>query len=265
MYETGLVLGLCKSAGWSNMKLDSNSQTSVLASGASVAAANPCANCDVKSRAICAVLDSSELSELAKVNRHRSLGAGDCLFFEGDQNEAYYVVMEGSLKLYKLLADGRRQVTGFLFKGDFLGLTYADEHSVTVEALESVKLCQMPRSTFEGLVSGSQPLGRKLLQVASKGIASAQEQMLLLGRKTAQERLASFLLWLSARADERGDSPTRLDVPMSRTDMGDYLGLTVETVSRTVTKLKTSGVIHLADKGMIEIKDLDRLEDLAAG
>ncbi len=251
------------------MKVESNSRTGTLTSGASngasVGAVNPCSDCDVKSRAVCAALDDSELNELAKVNRHRSLGAGDCLFFEGDPNEAYYVVMDGSLKLYKLLADGRRQVTGFLFKGDFLGLAFADEHSVTAEALETAKLCQMPRSTFEVLVGDSQPLGRKLLQVASRGIASAQEQMLLLGRKTAQERLASFLLWLSARAEERGDSSTVLSVPMSRTDMGDYLGLTVETVSRTVTKLKTSGVIHLGDKGMIQIVDLDRLEDIAAG
>lgn len=265
MYETGLLTGLGKSAGWSGMKTVSDAGMEVRSGGGAVGDPNPCANCDVRSRAICAALDNSELAELASVNRDKSLETGECLFFEGDPNEAYYVVMNGSLKLYKLLADGRRQVTGFLFKGDFLGLTFADEHSVTAEALEGVKLCQMPRSTFEMLVGDSQPLGRKLLQVANRGIASAQEQMLLLGRKTAQERLASFLLWLSARAEDRGDSATKLYVPMSRTDMGDYLGLTVETVSRTVTKLKTAGVIHLADKGIIEIKDLDRLEDIAAG
>ncbi len=247
------------------MKMVSDLGVEVRSGGVAIGADNPCAGCDVRSRAICAVLNDSELSEIANVNRRKSLDAGECLFFEGDASEAYYVVMQGSLKLYKLLADGRRQVTGFLFKGDFLGLTFADEHSVTAEALEGVNLCQMPRSAFEVLVTDSQPLGRKLLQVASKGIASAQEQMLLLGRKTAQERLASFLLWLSARAEERGDSPTKLHVPMSRTDMGDYLGLTVETVSRTVTKLKTSGVIHLGDKGIIEILDADRLDDIAAG
>lgn len=247
------------------MKMISDAGMECRSGGISIGSAEACSNCDVRARAICAALDNSELAELASVNRDRVLEAGECLFFEGDPNEAYYVVLEGSLKLYKLLADGRRQVTGFLFKGDFLGLTFADEHSVTAEALENVKLCQMPRSTFEMLAEDSQPLGRKLLQVATRGIASAQEQMLLLGRKTAQERLASFLLWLSARAEDRGDSPTKLAVPMSRTDMGDYLGLTVETVSRTVTKLKTSGVIHLADKGMIELRDLDRLEDIAAG
>ncbi|MBD3666609.1 MAG: helix-turn-helix domain-containing protein [Parvibaculaceae bacterium] len=234
-------------------------------SGAS-GVANPCADCDVRSRAICDVLDNAELTELSRVNRRRELDAGDCIFFEGDPTDAYYVVIDGSLKLYKLLPDGRRQVTGFLFKGDFLGLAeFAGEHTLTAEALEPVEVCQMPREKFDLFTTDSQPLSKKLLQLATRGIVSAQEQMLLLGRKTAQERLASFLLWMSARAEERGDDPDRLSVPMSRTDMGDYLGLTVETVSRTITKLKTSGVISLADKGIIEIKDHDRLEDLSAG
>jgi len=164
---------------------------------------NSCANCDVRSRAVCGVLSASDLSILSRTNRRRTLSAGDCIFFEGDEAEAYYVVIEGSLKLYKLLSDGRRQVTGFLFKGDFVGHAFKDDHSFTAEALEGVKLCQMPRRKFELFLNDNQPLGRKLLQVATMGLVSAQEQMLLLGRKTAQERLASFLIWMSARAEER--------------------------------------------------------------
>ncbi len=247
------------------MKTVSQMQTEVRSGCGSASVVNACSDCSVRSRAICAVLDNSELAELSKVNRHRSLGAGDCLFFEGDPTEAYYVVTDGALKLYKLLPDGRRQVIGFLFKGDFLGATFSEEHAFTVEALTPTELCQMPREKFELFVNDSQPLGRKLLQVATNGLASAQEQMLLLGRKTAQERLASFLVWMSARAEERGDDGDHLGVPMSRTDMGDYLGLTVETVSRTITKLKTSGVISLAERGYIEIRNRDRLEEIAEG
>ena len=242
------------------------SSSEATASGCSVMhAQNPCANCDVRSRAVCGVLSDSELSKLARVNRRRELEAGDCIFFEGDEAEAYYIVVEGALKLYKLLSDGRRQVTGFLFKGDFVGLAFKDDHSFTAEALGHSRLCQMPRHKFELFLNESMPLGRKLLQVATNGIVSAQEQMLLLGRKTAQERLASFLIWMSVRAEERGEDYSRLAVPMSRTDMGDYLGLTVETVSRTMTKLKTRGVIALPDRGVVEIINHDLLEEIAAG
>lgn len=246
------------------MKTISNLSSDTRVASGTVDVPNPCAGCDVRARAVCAVLNNAELGELARVNRHKELDAGDCLFFEGDPTEAYYVVMGGSLKLYKLLADGRRQVTGFLFKGDFVGLAFNSGHSFTAEALEHAKLCQMPKEKFELFLTDSQPLGRKLLQVATAGVVSAQEQMLLLGRKTAQERLASFLLWMSARAEERGEDASRLAIPMSRTDMGDYLGLTVETVSRTMTKLKTKGVISLLDRGIIEILDQDALEDMAA-
>ncbi|MEQ9518514.1 MAG: helix-turn-helix domain-containing protein [Parvibaculum sp.] len=247
------------------MKTVSQVQTEFRAGCGSASVGNPCAGCSVRSRAICAVLDNAALAELSKVNRHRALDAGDCLFFEGDPAEAYYVVTDGALKLYKLLPDGRRQVIGFLFKGDFLGHTFSVEHSFTVEALSVTELCQMPKDKFELFAIESQPLGRKLLQIATNGLASAQEQMLLLGRKTAQERLASFLVWLSARAEERGEDGDHLGVPMSRTDMGDYLGLTVETVSRTITKLKTSGIISLSERGYIEIKNRDRLEEIAEG
>ncbi len=246
------------------MKTVANLSPDARVGSGTIDVADPCVDCDVRSRAVCAVLNNAELSELARVNRRKALDAGDCIFFEGDEAEAYYVVMDGSLKLYKLLADGRRQVTGFLFKGDFVGLTFNSGHAFTAEALEGAQLCQMPKEKFELFLSDSQPLSRKLLQVATAGIVSSQEQMLLLGRKTAQERLASFLVWMSARAEERGDDRSRLLVPMSRTDMGDYLGLTVETVSRSMTKLKTKGVISLSDRGVIEILDHDVLEEMAA-
>lgn len=246
------------------MKTILNHNADVRVGSGTVDVANPCANCDVRARAVCGVLNNSELTELSRVNRRKGLDAGDCLFFEGDDSDAYYVVMGGSLKLYKLLSDGRRQVIGFLFKGDFLGLPFNGAHSFTVEALEGANLCQMPKEKFELFVADSHALSRKLVQVSTAGIVSAQEQMLLLGRKTAQERLASFLIWMSVRADERGDDAIRLLIPMSRTDMGDYLGLTVETVSRTMTKLKTQGVISLLDRGIIEIVDPDALEEMAA-
>lgn len=226
----------------------------------------PCANCDVRTRAVCSALSNDELLELSAHSRHRMIEAGETVFFEGDPTDSYYVVLGGALKLYKLLADGRRQITGFLFKGDFLGLAYCTDHSFSAEALKDSKLCQLPKSQFETVADESSALGRRLLSIATTGVACAQEQMLLLGRKTAAERVASFLLWLSSAQGRSEKDPADLvSVPMSRADMADYLGLTVETVSRTVTKLKTASLIRLREQNGIEICRRAELEAIAAG
>lgn len=228
-------------------------------------AANPCVDCEVRSRAVCAVLSDDELRGLARITHSEHLKAGETLFFEGDAAGDCFIVQAGALKLYKLLPDGRRQVTGFLFKGDFLGLQPGEECRYTAEALEPVEACAIPGDKMETLVADYPKLANRLLNLASMELAAAQDQMLLLGRKTAQERIATFLLWLSERARQRGEAANPVRVPMSRSDMGDYLGLTVETVSRTITKLKTSGVISLKQGNRIELTDRDMLEALAGG
>ena len=226
---------------------------------------NPCVSCEVRSRAICAVLTDTELADLGRVTEPASLHLGDALFLEGDAAGACFIVQSGALKLYKLLPDGRRQITGFLFKGDFLGMAPGDEYTYTAEELEPTKACAVPRERMAGLVADYPKLANRLLNVAAMELAAAQDQMMLLGRKTARERIASFMLWLSDRARERGDSANPVRVPMSRSDMGDYLGLTVETVSRTITKLKTSGLISLKEGNRIELSDREMLEALASG
>lgn len=230
------------------------------------AAANgvrPCVACEARGLAVCGALSDHDLAELSDVSRKRTLEAGDPLFFEGDEPGAYYVVRDGAIKLYKLMEDGRRQVVGFLFKGDMIGETYRPTYNFTAEAMEQTELCQLSKDKFEFFIDGSAALSRRLLTLASSGVADAQNQMLLLGRKTAKERLASFLLWMSEHAVERGDDPLHLYVPMSRADIGDYLGLTIETVSRTITKLKKDGIIELGDRSLIHIKNLSGLKMLA--
>ncbi|MBV1885460.1 MAG: helix-turn-helix domain-containing protein [Parvibaculaceae bacterium] len=226
---------------------------------------SPCASCDVRHRAVCGSLNNGELTELSNHSRHKDVGTGDCMVFEGDELNAYYVVMNGAFKLYKLLSDGRRQITGFAFKGDFVGLPYQADYEVTVEALGASKLCQLPKETFEGLSVKAPPLGQRLVKLMATNLAASEDHMLLLGRKTAMERVASFLIWMSCRAQARGESASELDVPMSRTDMGDYLGLTVETVSRTFTKLRKVGAITLGERNRLTINDLEALQDLADG
>lgn len=228
-------------------------------------ATSPCVNCDVRTRAVCAVLNDEELASLARFSRTMTCDAGETLFFEGDETADCFIVKRGALKLYKLMHDGRRQIIGFLFQGDFLGFGPSSEYQYTAEALEPVETCSLRTERMRELVSVYPKLSNRLLNLASLELATAQEQMLLLGRKSAQERVASFLLWLSRRAADRHVTAHLVQVPMSRADMGDYLGLTMETVSRAMTKLKTTGVIGLKPGNRVQIKDMDMLVAIASG
>jgi CRP/FNR family transcriptional regulator len=174
-------------------------------------------------------------------------------------------VTAGAVKVYKLLADGRRQMTGFLFPGDFLGLANEKTYAYSAEAITHTMLCRFPRRKLQRLLEEYPKMEHRLLAMASHELAAAQEQMLLLGRKTAREKIASFLLMLSRRATQRGQAGDPVSVPMSRNDIGDYLGLTTETVSRAFTQLKQSGSINLLQGGKVKLADRDRLESIAEG
>jgi CRP/FNR family transcriptional regulator len=174
-------------------------------------------------------------------------------------------MVEGAVKLYKLLPDGRRQITGFLFPGDFLGVALNQTYAYSAEAMTDVRLCRFPRQRMEGLLRDLPKLEHRLLERAGNELVAAQEQMLLLGRKTARERLASFLLSLSARAAKRGQPASPLNLPMSRADIADFLGLTTETVSRTFTQFKKAGVIGLPGQSLVELLQPDALAALAEG
>jgi CRP/FNR family transcriptional regulator len=227
--------------------------------------ASPCAACSVRQLTICAALAADELSELSAIMSSVELGPGDPLFHEADEADYVFNVTAGMMKIYKLLPDGRRQVTGFLFPGDFLGLANQGEYAYSGEAVGPATLCRFPRRKLETLLERFPQLERRLLGMASNELAAAQEQMLLLGRKTAREKIASFLLMLSRRAQRRGQKGNPVNVLMSRTDIGDYLGLTTETVSRTFTQLKSAGTITLLAAGKVQVDSLESLEDLAEG
>ncbi len=202
---------------------------------------------------------------MGRIARTIDLAPHQNVFFESDDADNLFVLISGALKLYKLLPDGRGQIIGFLFSGDLLGLAFNDVYQYTAEALLPCRLCRLPRTQIEALLEDLPKLGNRLLNLASTEMATAQNQMLLLGRKTAKERLASFLLQLAERATTRGESETLLRLPMSRGDIGDFLGLTVETVSRTVTKLKSDGLIALREGNVIEMRDRQGLQDIANG
>jgi CRP/FNR family transcriptional regulator len=188
------------------------------------------------------------------------------VFHEGDPAKRVFMVTHGALKLYTLLADGRRQITGFMFPGDFLGVSVDEEYAFTVEALEDSELWWFSRDMFDRFISEHPQVERELYRLAANELAEAQRQMVLLGRKSARERLASFFLSLLERAERASGTPeTRFDLPMSRIDIADYLGLTKETVSRMLAELRTLGLIRLQAQNRVEVLDRERLKAVASG
>lgn len=190
-----------------------------------------------------------------------TLDAGDTLFSQGDPALSVYTLTEGMLKTYKILSDGRRQVTGFHMPGDFVGTSFEEFHGFTAEAVEDCRVCAFPVRRFDDFVEDHQPMERELYIAAARELAEAQQQMVLLGRKTASERIASFFLALSDRS-KAGDV---VSLPMSRSDIADYLGLTKETVSRVLSDLKSSRVVRLQAIDRVEILERPRLRQIAAG
>ena len=227
-------------------------------------AGHPCQGCEVRSLALCAVLDGDHLARLRNLGWTLKLAPGQTLFHEGDPATRVFTLTRGTLKLYKLLADGRRQVTGFLHPGDFLGISVDDEHAFSAEALEDSQLCWFPRARFDDFVEDQPKMERELYRMAAHELAAAQQQFVLLGRKTASERLASFLLLLADRTSAaEGKKSAMVRLPMSRSDIADYLGLTKETVSRVISALKRDRIIRLESLEMIRILDRGGLEQLS--
>lgn len=226
---------------------------------------HPCAQCDVRLQTFCRVLTNVELARFRCEGTTKRLDPRQPLFHEGDPADVVYNLTRGSMQLYKLLPDGRRQITGFLFPGDFLGLSVDSDHAFTAEALEDCEMCRFPKPRFEQFIEDHPEMEHELLRMAAHELAAAREQMLLLGRKTATERLASFLLGLHRRVRRHDRAADGFRLAMSRTDIADYLGLTKETVSRSFTFLKTSRLIRLMPGDMVRIVDPRALSRLSVG
>ncbi len=225
----------------------------------------PCGPCSVRPLAICSALSNNEIHHLAAAVTVVTLDAGQTLFSEGDPTARVFIVTAGMLRLYKLLSDGRRQVTGFLSASDFLGLANGETYAYSAEAVTKATLCQFLKTDLNSLLDRFPQLERQLFSEANNELAVAQEQMLVLGRKFANERLASFLFMLWEKAARNGLSTDPLMLPMSRSDIGDFLGLSTETVSRTFSELRQDNVIALNSPGRVRLLDIARIEALAAG
>ncbi|MFA7263479.1 MAG: helix-turn-helix domain-containing protein [Caulobacter sp.] len=224
---------------------------------------DPCGLCSARHLSVCSVLADDGLRRLSAISDHQIFTAGEILVREGDPATNLFNITAGSVRVYKLLPDGRRQIVGFLFPGDFLGLATGDRYAFSAEALTGGSACRFLKKTYRRMLAEQPDLEAALLDRASHELQAAHNQMLLLGRKTAVERLASFLADLAAR-DRRAGGPGRvIQLPMTRAEIADYLGLTTETVSRVTSRLKTRGVIRLLSLHSLSIEKPAELSELA--
>lgn len=197
---------------------------------------------------------------LQRIGHNQLVPRGRTVIEAGSANDAVIQVREGILRVVHILPDGRRHVACFLKSGDFYGLSEAEENESSVEAITDCTLTRYSRRDFDAVLDSDATAGRQLLRLVCRQLAASDRMLLLLGRKTAAERLASFLM---SFASSSPDGNARVFLPMSRADIADYLGLTIETVSRLVTRFRTASWIRLLDAHTISITNPQALETLA--
>ncbi|NRB42873.1 MAG: fumarate/nitrate reduction transcriptional regulator Fnr [Pseudomonadales bacterium] len=224
-----------------------------------------CLDCRLGKICLPVALKDDDIVQLDQiVKRGRMLEKGEHLYRANDQFHSVFAVRSGYVKTYRLTKDGEEQITGFYFPGELVGLDGINQniYSNSAKTLESAAVCEIPFNRFKELSLQMPQLQSHFFQLMSQEIAEDQLLITLLSKKTAEQRLATFVLTISARNATRALSATHLRLPMSRTEMGNYLGLTVETVSRTLNRFAKEGVITLEQKEL-SIIDLERLRLLA--
>jgi CRP/FNR family transcriptional regulator, anaerobic regulatory protein len=207
--------------------------------------------------------EESELSLLDTLGTVMRLKRDETLFYKGDAADRYYKVVSGALRGCKLLSDGRRHITDFFLAGDFIGVEELGTHGASAEAVNDATLVGYDRRMIDALISRSPRVGKFLLDRVCADLSQARTRMLLLGRMSARERLASFLLRIGARSRRRDDET--IPLLMTRTDIGDHLGLSTETVCRTFAQLKSAGVIEALSPHELRVLKRHDLAALAQG
>ena len=223
-----------------------------------------CQACEARHGGSCGALDPGQLQQLGRQTARREVAAGTQLVAAGVPADGYANILGGVVKLIKLMPDGRQQIVGLQFAPDFLGRPFADSSDVGAEAASTVRLCVFSRSALERMVAQAPALEHRLHRQALRELDNAREWMITLGRKSAPERVASFLLLLAAHIDPLVPGySTTFDITLKRADIADFLGLTIETVSRNLSALRKAGVISIERRRCITINDTAALEAAA--
>lgn len=221
-----------------------------------------CRSCEARHKGICGALDPQQLVHLSKHTTKHTYASDDEMASAGSDVQRYSNILRGVVKLSKLMTDGRQQIVGLQFAPDFIGRPFRNQSDLTAEAATDVLVCSFPKTVLEDLVRRSPELEHKLHEQALKELDEAREWMLTLGRKSAAEKVASFIYLIASNIDPETNAHqtgARFELPLKRADIADFLGLTIETVSRQITRLRKAGVIELEHNRIVIVPDMERL------
>ncbi|ARM91367.1 transcriptional activator FnrN 2 (plasmid) [Rhizobium sp. CIAT894] len=234
-------------------------RSQVLVIGTSVA----CRSCQARHGVVCGALSAGQLSELGRHSLRRKVDAGCEIIAQGSENSFYSNITRGVVKLCKVMSDGRQQIVGLQFAPDFVGRPFVRESTLSAEAATDAEICVFPRNLLERMILETRELQLSLHAQALNELDAAREWMLTLGRRTAEEKVASLLHLIAAHAETA--TSTAFDLPLSRAEIADFLGLTIETVSRQLTRLRKEGVIRIENIRHITVPDMDALAKKISG
>lgn len=218
-----------------------------------------CGSCPIRHRAICARCDDTELSRLEQIKSYATFEAGQPIIWRGDALTSFSSLVVGIASLSRTMEDGRTQVVGLLLPSDFIGRPGREFVDFDVTAVTDVTLCQFQRRPFENLVEEVPHISQRMLEMALDELSAAREWMVLLGRKTAREKIATFLEMIIRRSTVPGLATHTYTLPLTREEIANFLGLTLETVSRQLTAMRKDGIVAFTDRRSFTITDLDGL------
>ncbi len=223
-----------------------------------------CGACPIRHRAICARCDDDELARLEEIKTYSTFEAGQPIIWRGDELTAFSSIVIGIASLSRTMEDGRTQVVGLLLPSDFVGRPGREFVDFDVTAVTDVTLCQFRRKPFEKLVEEVPHIAQRMMEMALDELNAAREWMVLLGRKTAREKIATFLEMIVRRNTVPGQKKTQYTLPLTREEIANFLGLTLETISRQLSAMKKEGLVEFEGRRDFTITDLDALR-LASG
>ena len=218
-----------------------------------------CSSCPIRHRAICARCDDDELSRLETIKSYKTFEAGQPIIWRGDELLTFASVVKGIASLSRTMEDGRTQVVGLLLPSDFIGRPGREYVDFDVTAVTEVTLCQFQRKPFEALVEDVPHISQRMMEMALDELNAAREWMVLLGRKTAREKIATFLEMIVRRSTISDHAAAHYSLPLTREEIANFLGLTLETISRQLSVMKKDGIVEFEGRRTFVIKDLAAL------
>ena len=214
-----------------------------------------CATCEIRSYSFCRCLKNDQLNIFSKISSEKEFKNKQTVFLQEEESKNLYNITQGNIKIYKLLRDGRIQIIGFLYPGDFFGSYKKGKYNYSAESIGNVKLCVFKQEVLDNYLEKNMNLAKELLHMTSHELTLAQDRIGVLGKLNANQRMAAFILNISKQRARIGWQDNPISLPMVRQDIADYLGLTLETVSRELTKLKTSNLIKVLSSSQIYLRD----------